>query len=142
MSRYLPGDVLSRRKGLVQHKGIALGDGRVLHNTPFRGEHITSEAEFSAGQRVSVDRQSRLARSRALAYAEHARSDRYNLLTNNCEHTVNRLTEGRAHSPQLKRWVAGVGLGAIAFAATRHPAVAAAGYALGHKLVDKLGRKR
>lgn len=142
MSRYLPGDVLSRRKGLVQHKGLALGDGRVLHNTPFRGEHITSEAEFSDGQRVRVERQSRLARERALAYAERAGGGRYNLITNNCEHTVNRLTDGRAHSPQLARWVAGVGLGAVAFAATRHPAVAAAGYALGHKLVGKLSRKR
>lgn len=141
MSRYLPGDVLSRRKGLVQHKGLALGDGRVLHNTPFRGEHITSEAEFSAGQRVHVERQSMTARERALSYAERSRTGSYNLITNNCEHTVNRLTDGRSHSPQLKRWIAGVSLGAIAFAATRHPAVAAAGYALGHKLVGKLGRK-
>ena len=30
-SRVRPGDVVSRRKGLVMHRGISLGDGRVLH---------------------------------------------------------------------------------------------------------------
>ena len=54
MARPRPGDIVSRRKWLVMHKGIALGDGRVLHNTPFRGEHICSEAEVRAGKRFVV----------------------------------------------------------------------------------------
>ena len=44
MPRYQPGDIVSRRKGLVMHKGIVTRDGRILHNTPFKGEHVCSEA--------------------------------------------------------------------------------------------------
>jgi len=138
MSSYLPGDIVSRRKGFVMHKGIALGDGRVLHNTPFRGEHISTEHEFRNGQRLYVTSQDRARRERALLHAEGIRQGRsYSLLTNNCEHTVSRASTGRAQSPQLLGWAAGlaVGLaagvaaGAVAFAVTRHPAAAAAGFA-------------
>ncbi len=109
MSRYLPGDVVSRRKGFVMHRGIAFGDGRVLHNTPFKGEHISSEAEFSAGQRVYVTRMDRAARQRALLHAERDVGRRsYSLLANNCEHTVSRAIDGEADSPQLRGWVAGL----------------------------------
>jgi len=137
MSRYLAGDVLSRRKGLVMHRGIALGDGRVLHNTPGRGEHISTEREFANGQRVRVESATYAERQRSLAhaaYVERRRSTRaYNLFDNNCEHTVHRANSGDARSPQLRGWVAGVGLAAVALAVTRHPGIAAAGFALGQK---------
>ena len=129
MSRYLPGDVLSRRKGLLMHRGIALGDGRVLHNTPWRGEHIASEAEFRAGHRLSVTRLDRAARERALAHAERATGRGYNLFSNNCEHTVTRAVDGRARSPQLLQWLGGVAAGGALFALTRHPGIAMAGFA-------------
>lgn len=138
MTRYLPGDIVSRRKGFVMHKGVALGDGRVLHNTPMRGEHITTEEEFRAGKRVYVTRQERDARERALAHADRDPGGRYNLLTNNCEHTVHRAASGEARSPQLKSWVLGLAIGGAALAITRHPGVAAAGFALGRKLADGL----
>jgi hypothetical protein len=128
MNRYLPGDVLSRRKGLVLHRGIALGDGRVLHNTPWRGEHVATEAEFSAGHRLSVTRLDRAARERALAHAGRSDWRRYDLFSNNCEHTVTRAIDGRAHSPQLMQWLGGVAAGAALLALTRHPGVAAAGF--------------
>ena len=138
MSRYVPGDVVSRRKGFVMHKGLVLRDGSILHNTPFKGEHVCSESEFRAGQRLHVSRLEQPQRRRALLHAEDTERRGYNLLTNNCEHTVTRATTGRSHSPQLKSWVAGIGLGAIAFALTRHPGAAAAGYALGRTLAKKL----
>jgi hypothetical protein len=134
MPRYQPGDIVSRRKGLVMHKGVVTRDGRVLHNTPFRGEHICSEAEFRAGRRLRAERLEQRERHRALHHADNVddySGAGYNLLTNNCEHTVNRATTGKAHSPQLKSWIAGVGFATLAFALTRHPGVAAAGYALG-----------
>jgi hypothetical protein len=54
-TRYLAGDIVSRRKGLVMHKGVSLGGGRILHNTPFRGEHVCTEEEFADGHgRFSV----------------------------------------------------------------------------------------
>ena len=148
MPRPLPGDIVSRRKGLVMHRGIALGDGRVLHNTPFRGEHICSEEEFRAGKRMYVANadldQRRRALQRAHLHAEEGRG--YNLLTNNCEHTVSRAAHGRAHSPQLKSWLIGGGMAAATFAVTRHPAAAAAAYAVGRKLsarlTDSLHRRR
>ena len=130
MSRYMPGDVLSRRKGLVMHRGIALGDGRVLHNTPFRGEHISSEAEFRAGQRMYVTRLDRAQRQRALRHAEMEAGLRpYSLVSNNCEHTVSRAIHGEAESPQLRAWVGGLAAGITLFALTRHAGVAAAGFA-------------
>lgn len=138
MSRYLPGDVVSRRKGVVMHKGVVLRDGSILHNTPFRGEHVCSEEEFRAGKRLRATRLEGYERRRVLHHAENGDRRRYNLLTNNCEHTVTRAATGSAHSPQLTSWVAGVGLGAVAFALTRHPAITVAGYALGYRLVKKL----
>ena len=138
MSRYLPGDVVSRRKGVVMHKGVVLRDGRILHNTPFRGEHVCSQEEFRAGKRLHATRLDGVERRNALHHAENGQRRRYNLLTNNCEHTVTRATTGSASSPQLTSWVAGVGVGAVAFALTRHPGITAAGYALGYRLAKKL----
>lgn len=123
------------------HRGVALGDGRVLHNTPGRGEHISSEAEFANGQRVKVARASYTERQRSLSHAyrvERSGSRRsYHLLGNNCEHTVHRARSGEARSPQLRGWVAGLGLAAVALAVTRHPGIAAAGFALGQKALRR-----
>jgi hypothetical protein len=130
MSRYLPGDIVSRRKGFVMHRGIALGDGTVLHNTPFKGEHISSEADFSAGQRLYVTRMDREARRRALLHAERDAGGRsYSLLANNCEHTVSRAIGAEPDSPQLREWVVGLVAGAALLALTRSPTAAAAGFA-------------
>ncbi len=131
MSRYyLPGDIVSRRKGIVMHRGIALGDGRVLHNTPFKGEHICSEAEFRDGRRLHVTRMDRTARQRALLHAElDTGGRRYSLLSNNCEHTVSRALGGEVESPQLRGWLGGFVAGAALLAVTRNPAAAAAGFA-------------
>jgi len=135
MSRYLPGDVVARRKGLVMHHGVVLSDGRILHNTPRRGEHVSSLAEFGNGRRIYRVGATGARRS----YAVDGR--RYNLFTNNCEHTVSRYTHGRASSGQLRSWVAGVSLAAMGLALTRHPAAGAAGYALGRGLVARLSRR-
>lgn len=148
MTRYLPGDIIERRKGVVMHKGIVLRDGRVLHNTPFRGEHVTTQEDFLRGKRMYVRRMERIDRHRALHAAENAGRRDYNLLTNNCEHTVTRATTGRADSPQLRSWAAGIGLAALALVVTRHPGIAAAGYAVGRGLVkgsldsDRRSRRR
>ena len=107
MSRYLPGDVVSRRKGPVMHRGVVLGDGRVLHNTPGRGEHISSFESFSAGRKVRVQRRTLAQRDAALARAARWRARPYHLLRNNCEHTVSRARDGREASPQLAEYALG-----------------------------------
>ena len=134
---YQPGDILVRRKGMVMHQGIALADGRVLHNTPWRGEHVSSEREFRAGKRLRVKQLDQQARRRALNAAEHA-SRRYNLFTNNCEHTVNRAAKGQATSPQLQGWMVGAGLAVLTLAVVRHPVLAVASYALGRNIAKRL----
>ncbi len=141
MSRYLPGDIVSRRKGLVMHKGVVMRDGRVLHNTPFKGEHVTTMEDFKAGQRLYVERQSVEARRRALRAADLETVRGYHLLRNNCEHTAHRATTGKAHSPQLRSWLVGIGAGAVTFAATRHPGAAVAAYAAGRGLLARLKRR-
>ena len=132
-TRHLPGDILFRRKGLVLHKGIALPGGRVLHNTPFAGEHVSTEEEFRSGHRLYVERLPGEERRRALRGAAAASESgrRYSVLTNNCEHTVSRAQTGEAASKQLEAWGVGIGLAALALAVTRRPSLAAAGFALG-----------
>ena len=137
-ARYLPGDVVSRRKGLVMHKGIALSGGRILHNTPFRGEHICSEDEFRAGHRLYVKHLSDTERRRVLDHTqEWAPGRNYHLIANNCEHTVTRAVHGLPHSPQLIGWAAGLVAGAAALAVTRNAGAAAASYAVAKKLAQK-----
>ena len=94
-----------------------------------------SEEEFRAGKRLYVENVDDTARLRALRHARVDRDRGYNLLTNNCEHTVTRAVTGTGRSPQLASWAAGIGVAALALVVTRHPGIAAAGYALGRGLV-------
>ena len=140
MAVFRAGDIVYRRKGLVRHKGLVLTDGRVLHNTPGNGEHISHLSDFGAGRRIFLEqRTGSFEGARSGAHALPDRSRGYHLLTNNCEHTISRATRGRAESPQLKSWLAGIGLGTVTFALTRHPGAAAAAYALGRSLGRRLG---
>jgi hypothetical protein len=132
-----PGDIVSRRKGFVMHKGIVMSDGSVLHNTPFHGEVRVPMSEFAAGKRVFVEHQDTEVRMRALRRADNHDPRGYDLLRNNCEHTVHRLSHGRAESPQLQSWIAGLGVASATFVLTRHPGLAAAGFALGRKLMTR-----
>ena len=138
MTEVLPGDVVLRRKGLVMHQGIALDDDRVLHNTPLRGEHISSMEDFGRGKTVRTRRLGETQCARALHHATQAAQGdarRYNLFRNNCEHTVTRATTGEATSRQLLAVGAGLVVGAAVLVAARHPVVAAGiGYALWRKL--------
>ena len=135
MPTYRPGDIVARRKGLVMHKGLVLRDGRILHNTPLRGEHISTASEFRAGKRLRVQP----ALSPVVPDEPHLERRAYHLFRNNCEHTVHRACGRRAHSPQLKGWLAGVGVAAVALLLTRHPGLAAAGFAAGQRLARVRG---
>lgn len=101
-----PGDILMRKKGWHDHVGVAWFDGQVLHNAPWRGEHLSTLREFAAGHRIRVratepKRQGQiLANGRAVLSAPRG----YHLLRNNCEHTAHYVTAGRPRSPQLLRW--------------------------------------
>ena len=136
MSARVPGDIVSRRKGPVQHRGILLTEDRVLHNTPRKGEHISTFEDFCRGKRARVRHLATAERERALQYAQAGRQRPYNPFTNNCEHTVTRATDGEARSPQLAG-IAGLSAAAVAFALTRHPGIAVAAFALGRRLAKR-----
>ena len=141
MTVLMTGDVVARRKGPVMHKGVVLADGRILHNTPSRGEHVSTLEEFAAGRTVKVVRRA-CARSSARAHWARPREDgRYNVFTNNCEHTASRVAHGRPGSPQLRGWIAGIGMATLAFAVTRHPGASAAAFAAGRRFVERLGAR-
>jgi hypothetical protein len=146
MTKILPGDVVWRRKGVLIHKGIALPGDRVLHNTPLAGEHVSATADFARGHRVYPRRLKAEQRQRVLDAARPGASRRYNLFTNNCEHTVSRASDGKPSSPQLDAWLVGLGVGALAFAVTRRPSLAVAGFGLGasigHRALEVLRKRR
>lgn len=129
-----PGDIVSRRKGLVMHRGIVLDDGRVFHNTPFQGEHVSSLHEFRKNKRMFVHELDAADRLEALrAYREDSGRN-YNLFTNNCEHSISRASTGKSRSPQLVSFLISGGVAAATLALTRSPGLAIAGFALTRKL--------
>jgi hypothetical protein len=106
MNAYAPtlnvGDILTRPKlqGLIEHCGVVIGHDAVLHNTPERGEHLTSVREFSASQPMQVrptgiNPQIVSARS----YKILANPKRYDAVNRNCQHTVSEVVCGIAKSP-------------------------------------------
>ena len=116
------------------HRGIVLEDGNILHNTPLKGCHTSTLAEFSKNKTVYPANHRAEVRDLTLSNAKNDENDRYNPFKNNCEHTVTRATTNEARSPQLRGWLVGAAFAAIGFAVTRHPAFAIAGFALGKKL--------
>jgi hypothetical protein len=105
---YIPaigiGDLLSRPKFLgvvaVEHFGVAVAPNTVLHNTPEKGEHLSTVEEFSAGQPITVrhtgvDPSTVMARSRQIL----ANPKKYHAVARNCQHTVSEILKGIATSP-------------------------------------------
>ncbi|MEX0899280.1 MAG: lecithin retinol acyltransferase family protein [Gammaproteobacteria bacterium] len=117
------GDLIRRRKGLVWHWGVYLGPGRVLHNTPVRGEHVSTMEAYADGEtveRFSVqdsDRPTILARAANIA----ANPKQYSYLWRNCEHTVVSLYSNEERSPtvEMVSAVLLLGVGFVALASLR-----------------------
>ena len=129
-SNFQPGDILSRRKGILMHKGILLDDGTVYHNTPSRGEHVSSFAAFSKNRNVYAEPTDEFTREEALWGAKLYPRRRYNPFTNNCEHTVSRAATGTHRSPQLTSILLSGGIAVATLVLTRSITLATAGYAL------------
>lgn len=135
-----PGTILSRRKGLIMHKGILLEDGTVYHNTPRRGEHVSSFAAFSKNRDVFAEPTDEFTREEALWGAKLYPRRRYNPITNNCEHTVLRAATGRQRSPQLTSIFISGGIALATLALTRSATLATSGYALTRKFTKQRQR--
>jgi len=116
--RILPqvGDLIVRTKflGLTKHVGVVIGFDQVLHNTPEKGEYISTIQEFGSGFPVTVYRSGAspavviVNASRILANPKE-----YDVLQRNCEHTATETAYGRSDSPQLKAFLALVCLFAV-----------------------------
>lgn len=128
-----PGDIVSRPKGAVTHVGLMLDGGRVLHNTPERGEHVSTLAEFGRGRPLRVERLERSERLRLLARASRGARG-YHLLHHNCEHTLYRAREGRPRSPQLLSAALGVAGAVAGTLLLRHWGATLAGWEIGRRL--------
>lgn len=101
------GALIAAPKGLVNHVGLSLGNGRVFHNNPENGEHISSIEAFSKGNPISV--WGSLAVHEffdALSRINHILTapKRYDALANNCEHSLSRVLGRPIGSPQLQFW--------------------------------------
>ncbi|MGB3623333.1 NlpC/P60 family protein [Ketobacter sp. MCCC 1A13808] len=110
------GDLLYRRKGLVQHAGVYIGNGQVLHNRPGGGVAIEDFQQFADNKPVKVVRVSR-ENVDLLTERLHEILDKsagYHLLANNCEHLAMLLIKGRQHSPQVRSVLLGMMSGALA----------------------------
>jgi len=86
--------------GIIQHEGVFVGRNAVLHNTPEKGEHVSSLEEFAAGHPVqiqSTDVSSSLVLIRAQQVLSSPRG--YNLLRRNCQHTASEIIRGIGRSP-------------------------------------------
>lgn len=106
------GDLLHRSKGIVQHAGVYLGNELVLHNQPGKGVNITSYHDYSEGKEVNVtsaysaDIQQIASRLKDII----GNDNRYQLLTNNCEHIAHHLIHGKKLSPQLQGAMLGMAI--------------------------------
>ncbi len=109
-----PGDLISR-PGLKKHSGIFIGElpdflsseptlgPRVVHNMPDTGVQVVSLAEFSNGQRVTVERRAPdHARSVIVQRALASVGRPYNVGLYNCEHLATHAFDGQPRSPQVE----------------------------------------
>jgi hypothetical protein len=97
------GDLLYRNKGLVEHAGVYLGAGQVLHIQPGGSAVTVSFQQYADGKMVAVKRQDVQPHGFMKRLSEISQSQTtYSLTSNNCEHTAYYLTSGERVSPQLQ----------------------------------------
>lgn len=100
------GDLLYRSKSLVEHVGIVMENGLVLHNTPNVGPALTSYEDYADGKPVKVvssnltPQQKQSLVVRALQTVNEARE--YKLISFNCEQMATKVLYGVANSEQMR----------------------------------------
>lgn len=133
MPHLQPGDHLVVSRTFYTHHGLYLGDGKVIHYSGLAdglraGDIcITSLAAFAAKQHVTVrqhvtrvyDAQTSIER----AYSRLG-EDKYNVITNNCEHFVTWCVMGLAISQQVNSVL--LGAAEVTLSNLNHPLASAA----------------
>lgn len=98
------GYLLYRPKGFVEHVGVYLGSGQVLHNSPSGNVEVVTYQEYAAEETVKIVTTSQhnvedlAERLNSLLAAD----SRYCPVSNNCEHIAYYLIYGRRFSPQIQ----------------------------------------
>lgn len=97
------GDILYRRKGMVMHVGVYIGNELILHNTPKHGEHSTDFDTFANGKTVFA-KATQLPSDQVIKNASEILSspEQYQLFKRNCEHTANGVIRQNPASDQLE----------------------------------------
>lgn len=102
-SKLKTGDLLYRSKGLVEHAGVYLGAGRVLHIQPGGSAVTVPFQQYADGKMVAVKRQGVQPHGFLKRLDEVSQNQStYSLTSNNCEHIAHYLTSGERMSPQLQ----------------------------------------
>jgi hypothetical protein len=109
------------REGVYEHHGIDCGDGTVIHYRKVGEATIsrTSIESFAAGNPIFVKHQPASYIPDIVMQRAESRlgEQRYNLVSNNCEHFANWCKTGLNESQQLNNF--GLGMGGIGAAASR-----------------------
>lgn len=107
------GSLLLRKKGILEHTAIYLGQGKVVHTIPETGVDIVSYEEFANNQTVNVIHVEHLDVDTLSSRMEEifAGDIRYCLISRNCQQISNYLIHGTLKSSQLNCTVAGAAVG-------------------------------
>lgn len=120
----IPGNIVTRAKGVVTHFGVVIDADRVLDIVPNGPPRIVGVAQFAQGQpmtQVTVadgERAGILSR----AYATADAPTRYDLIGFNCEHVKNYVLTGKPYSETVQAAAVAclaIGLLGLALRATR-----------------------
>ncbi|MEZ8321667.1 lecithin retinol acyltransferase family protein, partial [Vibrio splendidus] len=100
------GDILYRRKGIVEHAGAYFGNDKIIHNSPDGNVQLCSLAQYSEGKDVKVI-SSDLTSEQAQQFQQRAKeklnqAKGYNLVTFNCEQLVSQVLKGISKSSQIE----------------------------------------
>lgn len=98
-----PGDIIYRKKAYAyNHYGIYVGNNKVFHNTPLKGEHFTTLGEFLNGEKLEIQPSTYQEKLKRLENVRAKRNfEGYNLFTHNCEHTITSVSGVFPFSKQL-----------------------------------------
>ena len=107
------GTLLLRKKGIFEHTGIYLGQGKVVHTVPETGVNIINYEDFANKQKVNVIHTENLDVETLTSRLEEIFSGdtRYCLISNNCQHIAHYLIHGSSKSSQLNCTVGGAAVG-------------------------------
>lgn len=105
-----------------QHEGVQILDGRVAHTSAGTNTQVCSFAEFAAGHCVRLEYlvpQTLSMHALNVLNTEIQRNARYDLLNYNCEIFARQVTLQQPVSPQVRFWMAALGIVGIWYASNQ-----------------------